>query len=700
MVKKEFLLLLLALQDVSYALRSPKVGPVHFSDSELSSHLSQNSTCFPTLVMFHSPNCGHCTKFKPVFQETALQNKQLAFFVFVDASLHQKFVSKLQIAGVPTLVSFKNEKEFRKLNTRDPKVLIRMLKEDFEAKFVPVGEGNGFSWTVFFQTNSAKTIPFPLKRASCEPAFQKVRFVYGTSLPKEVCNHKKELCSSRKPNSFLVYNLRNLSSFRVHKVSTFARVRKQIFFAFHGMRNFLLITEQSCLEVFFKELFHRTRKQSLYYILLVLDKGTNTEALSELEAAVNQLSDSTAGLKNRKIAAVQKPRSLEVDLKLPAILVVHSASKKVKIEPLKTSNTEEIISVVKRAEQGFLWKSFDTAKLHFDRNEEICTPNLFLSEKYPILIEKALQNFDYREGLADFPENSHALRIEISLRVFSFEYSAYLKRLRENLLAVFRKLYGFLSVRVKVTAEANLSKVSLASGTEKLELDIFEESFVNKVTLLLERLASTSSIALVVDSKEFEKTDEGLFLFCNNPNKDFKRKAALFQRFVANQILFKLVKNNKSGLFVAIKRKGTVKTVLESKRNFFPYKRLRNVLDQELTGFSPRLLNLLCFSSQQTKFFNLWFARTNFNEFVFTTIQPSQNHYELIGSTRLLVLLEKNGDFLNSFGVRSSSSKSIAFFVSSKTGKLAITSECSEPTSYENWLSMLDKTQDGLVDEL
>jgi thiol:disulfide interchange protein len=67
----------------------------------------------PTLVLFYADWCGHCTKLKPTWDETAAQanvdkNRMIKIDVGGKTSEQKEIMDRYQIDGFPTILVFQN----------------------------------------------------------------------------------------------------------------------------------------------------------------------------------------------------------------------------------------------------------------------------------------------------------------------------------------------------------------------------------------------------------------------------------------------------------------------------------------------------------------------------------------------------------------------------------------------------------------
>lgn len=84
----------------------------------------------PVLVDFFGEHCGPCRMLKPVLVALAESMEDSVKIVNVDVAVNERLVSDHQISAIPTLIVFKEGKEFhRMVGLKD----MKYLKEALEA---------------------------------------------------------------------------------------------------------------------------------------------------------------------------------------------------------------------------------------------------------------------------------------------------------------------------------------------------------------------------------------------------------------------------------------------------------------------------------------------------------------------------------------------------------------------------------------
>ncbi|KAF2074110.1 hypothetical protein CYY_004595 [Polysphondylium violaceum] len=81
----------------------------HLGSRNYTSFLSNNANA---LVMFYSPNCGHCEKMKPAYAQAAdiVSKSESGVFAALDCTNNKEICDKIDIKGFPTLYFFKDGK--------------------------------------------------------------------------------------------------------------------------------------------------------------------------------------------------------------------------------------------------------------------------------------------------------------------------------------------------------------------------------------------------------------------------------------------------------------------------------------------------------------------------------------------------------------------------------------------------------------
>lgn len=84
----------------------------------------------PKMVAFYATWCPHCHRMMPVFEEAAklYDGKVKVFAVDVDKS--PKASAKYGVRGIPTMLFFRNDKDFTQLAGEQP---LEALKEQLDA---------------------------------------------------------------------------------------------------------------------------------------------------------------------------------------------------------------------------------------------------------------------------------------------------------------------------------------------------------------------------------------------------------------------------------------------------------------------------------------------------------------------------------------------------------------------------------------
>ncbi len=90
------------------------------SEHKLISHVTDENFIKETekgvaLVDFHAVWCGPCRMLAPILEEVAEQFKDQVKIGKVDIDTEQKIAARFQVTSVPTLILFKDGKEFSRL---------------------------------------------------------------------------------------------------------------------------------------------------------------------------------------------------------------------------------------------------------------------------------------------------------------------------------------------------------------------------------------------------------------------------------------------------------------------------------------------------------------------------------------------------------------------------------------------------------
>ena len=85
-------------------------APIELIGSTFDRHLAKNDV--PVLVDFYSPTCGPCLMMGPQFEEAASKLHPAVRLAKLDTAADQAVAARFNVRAVPTLILFKNGREF------------------------------------------------------------------------------------------------------------------------------------------------------------------------------------------------------------------------------------------------------------------------------------------------------------------------------------------------------------------------------------------------------------------------------------------------------------------------------------------------------------------------------------------------------------------------------------------------------------
>ncbi|MBA3815231.1 MAG: thioredoxin [Parachlamydiaceae bacterium] len=97
---------------------------VHLNDGNFESTIASGVT----LIDFYADWCGPCKMIAPIIEELATELSGQATIAKLDIEQAQDTTSKLQVTSIPTIILFKNGKEFKRVvGLRDKQALKELI---------------------------------------------------------------------------------------------------------------------------------------------------------------------------------------------------------------------------------------------------------------------------------------------------------------------------------------------------------------------------------------------------------------------------------------------------------------------------------------------------------------------------------------------------------------------------------------------
>ncbi len=86
------------------------------------------------LVLFHSPNCGHCVKFKPTYSKMAYDNLEWKTkFAEVNCKEQDALCKMIRIKAYPTLIFFKDKLMYKFESQRNEEAINAFIRDGYKS---------------------------------------------------------------------------------------------------------------------------------------------------------------------------------------------------------------------------------------------------------------------------------------------------------------------------------------------------------------------------------------------------------------------------------------------------------------------------------------------------------------------------------------------------------------------------------------
>ena len=82
-------------------------------------------------IFFYAPWCGHCQKFKPIFEETVKNAKEMNLscnFAVVNSIKNEEISKQFEVEGFPTLILITKGEKFIYENERNSESIIKYIQ--------------------------------------------------------------------------------------------------------------------------------------------------------------------------------------------------------------------------------------------------------------------------------------------------------------------------------------------------------------------------------------------------------------------------------------------------------------------------------------------------------------------------------------------------------------------------------------------
>lgn len=109
--------------------KPPEESVITLTDENFDETISKESLI---LVEFYAPWCGHCKRLKPEYERAARRLLQLETQIKlakIDATVEKKLAERFAVKGYPTLILFRNGKQYQYKGPREENGIVSYMKE-------------------------------------------------------------------------------------------------------------------------------------------------------------------------------------------------------------------------------------------------------------------------------------------------------------------------------------------------------------------------------------------------------------------------------------------------------------------------------------------------------------------------------------------------------------------------------------------